>query len=198
MSEIEDIDVFVSGGGVAGLTATIAFAAGGFPHRLRRSRPTDHRAGHRGRGPAHHGLSAPAQAFLDRIGIWDRLAPHAMPLQVMRIVDAGGEVPEPRVAHDFNAADISDKPFGWNLPNWLLRREMVAHLADPAHGRFPPRHRHAHVLTRETEARVTLSDGARLRARLVIARTGATPPCGRRRASTCAPRATGRRRWPSP
>jgi 2-octaprenyl-6-methoxyphenol hydroxylase len=53
-----------------------------------------------------------------------------MPLQVMRIVDAGGEVPEPRVAHDFNAADISDKPFGWNLPNWLLRREMVAHLAE--------------------------------------------------------------------
>jgi 2-octaprenyl-6-methoxyphenol hydroxylase len=49
-----------------------------------------------------------------------------MPLQVMRIVDAGGEVAEPRVAHDFNAADISDKPFGWNLPNWLLRREMVA------------------------------------------------------------------------
>jgi 2-polyprenyl-6-methoxyphenol hydroxylase-like FAD-dependent oxidoreductase len=44
MSEIEDIDVFVSGGGVAGLTAAIAFAQAGFPHGLRRSRCTDHRA----------------------------------------------------------------------------------------------------------------------------------------------------------
>jgi 2-octaprenyl-6-methoxyphenol hydroxylase len=90
----------------------------------------------------------------------------------MRIVDAGGELPEARVAHDFNAADISDKPFGWNLPNWLLRREMVAHLNDPAHADFRPGVGTAHVLTREAEARVTLSDGARLRARLVIAADG--------------------------
>jgi 2-octaprenyl-6-methoxyphenol hydroxylase len=95
-----------------------------------------------------------------------------MPLQVMRIVDAGGELPEARVVHDFNAADISDKPFGWNLPNWLLRREMVAHLNDLPGADFRPGVGTSHVLSREAEARVTLSDGARLRARLVIAADG--------------------------
>ena len=52
----------------------------------------------------------------------------------MRIVDAGGEEPEPRIVKDFDASDISDAPFGWNLPNWLLRREMVARLAEIAGG----------------------------------------------------------------
>jgi 2-octaprenyl-6-methoxyphenol hydroxylase len=40
----------------------------------------------------------------------------------------GGEVAEPRLTRDFDASDISDRPFGWNLPNWLLRREMLARL----------------------------------------------------------------------
>jgi FMN phosphatase YigB (HAD superfamily) len=44
MSEIEDIDVFVSGGGVAGLTASHRLRPGGVPHGLRRSRAADHRA----------------------------------------------------------------------------------------------------------------------------------------------------------
>jgi 2-octaprenyl-6-methoxyphenol hydroxylase len=35
-----------------------------------------------------------------------------------------------RIVKDFDARDISDQPFGWNLPNWLLRREMVARLAE--------------------------------------------------------------------
>ena len=48
----------------------------------------------------------PAQAFLDRIGLWDRLAPHASPLRVMRIVDAGGALPEARTIRDFDAAEI--------------------------------------------------------------------------------------------
>jgi hypothetical protein len=32
--------------------------------------------------------------------------------------------PNPAHDHDFNAADISGFATGWNLPNWLLRREI--------------------------------------------------------------------------
>jgi 2-octaprenyl-6-methoxyphenol hydroxylase len=172
MNEIEDIDVFVSGGGVAGLTAAIAFAQAGFRTVCADPAPpiTDRETV--GADLRTTAFLQPAQAFLDRIGIWDRLAPHAMPLQIMRIVDAGGETPEPRVAHDFNSSDISEKPFGWNLPNWLLRREMVAALTALPMADFRPGVGTANLLTRETEARVTLSDGARLRARLVIAADG--------------------------
>jgi 2-octaprenyl-6-methoxyphenol hydroxylase len=90
----------------------------------------------------------------------------------MRIIDAGGPVAEPRLIKDFDAAEISDQPFGWNLPNWLLRREMVARLAELPNVTFLPGVATRTVLTREREALVTLSDGARLAARLIIAADG--------------------------
>ena len=176
MTEIRDIDVFVSGGGVAGLAATIAFAQAGFSTLCADPTPPVTARDDAGADLRSTAFLQPSQAFLERIGIWERLAAHAMPLQVMRIVDAGGEVPEPRVAHDFDARDISEKPFGWNLPNWLLRREMVAHLADLPGAEFRPGTGTSHVLARESEARVTLSDGTRLRAKLVVAADGRASP----------------------
>jgi 2-octaprenyl-6-methoxyphenol hydroxylase len=116
----------------------------------------------------------PSIPVLQAAGLWSRLAPHAAPLQVMRIVDAGGPVAEPRVIKDFDAAEISDSPFGWNLPNWLLRREMVARLAELPNVTFLPGTATARVLTREAEALASLSDGRRISARLIVAADGRT------------------------
>ncbi|MDE3027783.1 MAG: FAD-dependent monooxygenase, partial [Paracoccaceae bacterium] len=121
-------DILISGGGVAGLSAAAAFGSAG--HRVICVDPTppvtsDSDAGADLRTTA---VLQPSIPVLEAAGLWTRLEPHAAPLQIMRIVDAGGEVPEPRIVKDFDASDISDQPFGWNLPNWLLRREMVARL----------------------------------------------------------------------
>jgi 2-octaprenyl-6-methoxyphenol hydroxylase len=94
----------------------------------------------------------------------------------MRIVDAGGEIPEPRVVKDFDAAEIGEEPFGWNFPNWLLRRELVARIAELPNVDFRPGAATRGVLTRETEALVTLSDGAQVSARLLIAADGRSSP----------------------
>ena len=99
-----------------------------------------------------------------------------MPLQVMRIVDAGGPEPVARVSHDFDAADVSAQPFGWNLPNWLLRREAVARLAELPRVDFRPGTGTKRLMTREAEALVTLSDGTRVAARLVVAADGRHSP----------------------
>ena len=72
-----------------------------------------------------HGLSSQT---VEQAGLWSELQPHAAALQVMRIVDAGGQDAEPRVVRDFDASDISEGPFGWNFPNWLLRRALVHRL----------------------------------------------------------------------
>ncbi len=176
MTEPHDIDIFVSGGGVAGLAATIAFAQAGFTTLCADPAPPVTEREADGADLRTTAFLQPAQAFLDRIGLWSSFAPHATPLQVMRIVDAGGELPEARATHDFDAADISDAPFGWNLPNWLLRGEMVAHLENLPNATFRPGTGTAHVLTRQREALVTLSDGTRLRAKLVIAADGRTSP----------------------
>jgi 2-octaprenyl-6-methoxyphenol hydroxylase len=176
MSDLEKTDIFISGGGVAGLTAAAAFGAAGFSVICADPAPPITEAATEGSDLRTTAFLQPSRDFLDRAGLWERLAPHAMPLQIMRIVDAGGELAEARVAHDFNAADISEVPFGWNLPNWLLRREMVAHLATLPNVQFRPGTGTAQVLTREAEARVTLTDGARISAKLIVAADGRGSP----------------------
>lgn len=169
-------DILVSGGGVAGLTAAAAFGAAGFSVICVDPAPPVTTAEDQGADLRTTAFLQPSIPVLQAAGLWQRLAPHAAALQVMRIVDAGGEVPEPHIIKDFDAADISDQPFGWNLPNWLLRREMVARLAEMPNVDFRPGVGTARVMTRETEARVTLSDGTRVVARLIVAADGRDSP----------------------
>jgi 2-octaprenyl-6-methoxyphenol hydroxylase len=118
----------------------------------------------------------PARDLLTAAGLWGKLAPHGTPLQIMRLIDAGGAANEPRLMRDFDAAEISDAPFGWNLPNWLLRREMLAHLQTLPNVTLKIGAGFARMTTRQTEAIITLTDSTRLRARLVIAADGRNSP----------------------
>jgi 2-octaprenyl-6-methoxyphenol hydroxylase len=93
----------------------------------------------------------------------------------MRIVDASAPGKDP-VVRDFNSSDLGEAPFGWNLPNWLLRREMVARLADLPNVDFRPGTATERVQTRTNEARVHLSDGTQLTTPLVIAADGRGSP----------------------
>jgi 2-octaprenyl-6-methoxyphenol hydroxylase len=171
-----DCDILISGGGVAGLTAAVAFGAEGFRVICVDPTPPVTERDAEGSDLRTTAILQPARALLDRAGLWDRYAPHAAPLQIMRIVDAGGETPDPRVVKEFDAADISDQPFGWNLPNWLLRRELVARLADMPNVDFCPGTGTEGLFTREAEARVRLTDGSTIRTRLVVACDGRTSP----------------------
>lgn len=176
---IEQTDILISGGGPAGLAAAAAFGTAGLSVVLVDPAPPVTEATAEGADLRTTAILQPGADLLHRAGLWDRLAPHAAPLQVMRIVDAGGDTAEPRLVRDFDAADISDRPFGWNFPNWLLRREMVAHLATLPNVDFRPGTGTAGVVTRETEARITLSDGTRIAARLLVGADGRDSPVRR-------------------
>ena len=165
----ENTDILIAGGGIAGLTAAAAFGTAGFRVICVDPSPPVTDAGAEGADLRTTAFLQPARQFLDAAGIWPRLAAHATPLQVMRIVDASGAVP---VIRDFDAADISDMPFGWNLPNWLLRREILARLAELTAVNFLPGVSFTRMLTRENSALVTLSDGSQITARLVIGADG--------------------------
>lgn len=172
MRDHSKTDILISGAGVAGLTAAVAFGQAGFSVTLVDPTPpvTDRDA--EGADLRTTAFLQPARDFLDRIGLWQRYAAHATPLQVMRIVDAGGATGEARLTKEFDASDISDRPFGWNLPNWLLRRELLQRLSDLPNVTFLQGVAVTGLLTRTQEARVTLSNGKRVKAKLVVAADG--------------------------
>jgi 2-octaprenyl-6-methoxyphenol hydroxylase len=173
---ILDVDIVVSGGGIAGLTAAAAFGAQGLSVLCVDPAPQVTTRDAEGADLRTTALLQPARHVLDAAGLWQRLAPHGTALEVMRVVDAGGEFAEPRVTEDFRSSDVSDLPFGWNFPNWLLRRELLAALERLDTVDFRSGVSTTSLLTRTGEARVGLSDGTRIRARLVIAADGRNSP----------------------
>ena len=173
--------ILISGGGVAGLTAACAFGAAGVDVICTDPAPPVTSAEASGADLRTTAFLQPSVSVLQAAGLWSRLLPFAAPLQIMRIIDAGGPTAEPRVIKDFDAAEISDQPFGWNLPNWLLRREMLARMAELGNVRFLAGVATQTLLTRDRQALVTLSDGQKIAAQLPL--TAAIRPCGKRLAS---------------
>ena len=165
-----EADVLVAGGGVAGLTAAAAFAAEGFRVVCVDPVPPPTSAEAEGSDLRSTAFLMPAVALLGRAGLWERLAPQAAPLRVMRIADAeGGRL---REVADFAANEIGQDAFGFNLPNWLLRREMVARLGELPGASFRAGVAVDRVVPRTDAALATLSDGTPVRAALVVAADG--------------------------
>ncbi len=162
-------EVLICGAGPSGMAAAVAFGAAGFdvvcidpaPPVTSEADPTaDIRT---------TAILQPGRDLLQASGIWVRLAPFATSLQVMQIMDATQEEP---VQKAFDAADLGDAPFGWNLPNWLIRREMLAHLEQMPNVRFLPGVGFAGMTPRTAHAKVRLSDCSNLTAKLVVAADG--------------------------
>ena len=147
-------DIIISGGGIAGLTAAVAFGTAGFKVLcVDPTAPVIDRS-NQGADLRTTAYLQPAHAFLQQIGLWPLMAERSAPLQIMRIVDAAGKN---LVRKDFNAADISDAPFGWNLGNWDMREGLLTRLDCLPNVTFQPGVSTLGSQTRSTEARVTLS-----------------------------------------
>ena len=112
--------------------------------------------------------------LLERLGAWEAAAPHATPLEVMRLVDDTGSLFRiPPV--DFRASEIGLDAFGWNVSNVALVQALEAVV-----GRAPAIDRIAHTVTGydfgPESARLTLSDGAVVEVGLVVAADGRHSP----------------------
>ena len=141
----------------------------------------------------------PARNFLDDLGIWQYFSPETMPLDIMRIVDAGGaeNPPRMRVEKEFNSSEVSDLPFGWNIPNTAARAALMTRMDDLENLTFLTGHSCERLFTRG-EARVTLSNGIAIAQNWLWRQMGAIPPCANNRGSLCKPHVLGKRHWPLP
>jgi len=163
-----DTEILVAGGGIAGLAATARFAAAGIDVVCVDPAP----AGAPGADQRTTAFLEPAVATLDRAGAWAAMAPGAAALWTMRLVDAGGKVRQVRETADFEAREVMDRPFGWNVPNIAIREALLGRLERLAGARLLCGESVTGVVSRSAEALARLSGGAQVRARLVVAADG--------------------------
>ena len=169
-------DVFVSGGGIAGLTLAIGLARVGRTVILVDPAPppaTEQVAAADLRSTAYLG---PARDLLAEIGAWGALSPYATPLSALRVINCHGTPPQIGKERLFEARDIGEESFGWNIPNWRARH-VLTEVAQNTDGlTLHTGLGFQAILTRDRAARVTLTDGRRLDVRLVLAADGRNSP----------------------
>ncbi|MBM9594737.1 FAD-dependent monooxygenase [Roseitranquillus sediminis] len=170
-----DADILISGGGIAGLVAAAALGNQGCRVCL-----VDPALPREAEDPEADlrttAFLRPARRLFDQAGLWSALEPHATPLDALRVIDSSGWPPVERSRREFRPDDIGAETFGWNLPNWLTRRELVR-----VAGQMPGVDLRLGVgfqrmLVRDREVLVTLTEGQPLRVRLVIGADGRNSP----------------------
>lgn len=163
----ERSDILVAGAGAAGLTLGIALAEAGFEvsvvGRLDRRR--------NGRTVALFEASLRLYRALD---LWDRLAPCAAPMAVVRILDDTGSLFRPPAA-EFDAGEIDLPAFGQNIENADLVAELAA-AARATNGLQLVEGLFAAYDFRPESVAATLEDGRRLEAALIVGADGRGSP----------------------
>ncbi|MCK0137744.1 FAD-dependent monooxygenase [Aliiroseovarius sp. F47248L] len=169
-------DIFISGGGIAGQVTAAAFAEAGF--KVIMADPftpvvtaDDNRSDLRSTA-----FLQPARQLFDRIGLWPLLEAHAKPLDQLAVIDTVGWSPEIRDRRVFQSDDVGSEPFGWNLMNWVVRREIWGYLQDEPRIKALYGTGFRSLVQRTGEIIVTLTNGDVIRARVGIAADGKFSP----------------------
>ena len=159
-------EILVSGGGLAGLIAAVAFGDSGYevlcidPTGENKFKQVDLRT---------TAYLQPSQLFLQKIGVWPLVEHSSTPLEIMRIADMAGEK---LTVKDFNSSDISDAPFGWNVRNLDMREGLLARIKALPNVVYETGLSTASTTSRSTMARVTLSNSRIIDCKLLIAADG--------------------------
>ncbi len=107
-------DVVVVGAGPAGLAAALALKHAGLSAVCAGPAPEPGRPDRRTTA-----LLQGSVRFLERLGVWEKLRPHAAPLSALRLIDRTGRLFRAPDTH-FAAAEIGEEAFGYNIPNASL------------------------------------------------------------------------------
>jgi len=168
-----DCDVVIVGGGLNGPALALALASGGISSVVLDGQP---------RGPLEaadfdgraYALAVSSRRMLAALGLWDRLAARAQPINDIKISDGrAGEGAAPWVLH-FDHREIEEGPMGHILEDRWLRGALLAALE------INPRvtHRFEALVVGQsvgpTGVEVQLASGERLRGRLLVGCDGRT------------------------
>ncbi|MDH6268998.1 2-octaprenyl-6-methoxyphenol hydroxylase [Rhizobium sp. SG_E_25_P2] len=159
-------DIAVIGGGLAGSIAAIASAGQGFSVAL--IAPTG------GGDQRTTALMDDSIRFIDQLGLWDSVMPHAAALATMRIIDGTDRLLRAPVA-SFRSSEIGLDAFGYNIPNAPFLDVLAERIAaTPAVTRIDSVVE-AFDLQGESP-RLTLANGDVIEARLAVGADGKQSP----------------------
>lgn len=160
---MKQVDVTVVGGGLAGMVSAISVARGG--RRVALIAPAPARAD--GRTTA---LMDQSIRFLERLTIWDRVAPSTAALSTMQIIDGTHRLLRaPTVA--FRAPEIGLDAFGYNMPNAALTAALDAVLRSEGNVEIFNATATA-IAAGDQHVTVTLDDGETIMSSFVIGADG--------------------------
>ncbi len=163
-------DAIVLGGGPAGLTAAILLSREGFDvicadplfKRLEAKTPyEDNRT---------IALLQGAIRLLQHTGIWPLVEVEATPLWTMRVEDETGRWPK-APAMNFNARELGDEPFGYNIPIPVITAALWK-TAKKCKGLKLVSESASEVESKSQAVEITLEDGRTYSAPLLIAADG--------------------------
>lgn len=169
-SPIPRTRVAIVGGGIAGMTLAAALGQAGVDTVL-----LDRDAAETRLSPDADGrttaISLGTARILSEAGLWDRIEPHAEPMFDIRITD--GDAPVfLHFDHREMEGETGGAPFGSVVENRLIRQAQLERLAElPAVHMLAPA-RVTGLAANDMAAVLTLADGRRLEAELVIGADG--------------------------
>jgi len=163
-------EVVVLGGGLAGLTMAAALATAGVPV-VCIDQDSPARQGGDGFDIRTTALSYASMKVLEGAGVWRHMEAHAGPMLDIRIADQFSPL-FVHYDHTELAVDGQNRPFGWILDNKDIRHALFTRVGElPGLVHLAPA-RAVGVERGRSGATVTLEDGRKVRARLVIGADG--------------------------
>ena len=171
--KINNTDVFISGGGLSGLIASIAFAKNGFSVVcVDRNKPEFYKKTEKNTFRTTAFLE-PSKKFLDEIGIWQYLEKYSCPMQSLKIVDTkrSENKLDTKTSKTFSNDNYSI-PLGWNIKNSDMLSELYKMVGKEKNIRF-----HSDTTIQEFETlndyiELKLTDGSLYKSKLLIGSDG--------------------------
>ncbi|MBT5414045.1 MAG: UbiH/UbiF/VisC/COQ6 family ubiquinone biosynthesis hydroxylase [Rhodospirillaceae bacterium] len=163
-------DIVIVGGGMAGLTAALAFGTAGLSVVLVDRSPVRAvlDAAFDGRTAA---LALGSQRVLDGLDAWEGMAADAEPIREIRVSDGGS----PLFLH-YDHREVGDEPLGYIVENRHIRRALHERLAACPSVRLIAPASVADLAREGSFAQARLEDGRIVQARLAVAADGRDSP----------------------
>ncbi|MGI1662284.1 FAD-dependent monooxygenase [Palleronia sp. KMU-117] len=172
-------DILIAGGGLNGTALAIALGRAGLRVTLVDPLPAETR-GDRAFDGRGYALALSSQRLLAAIGVWREVAAQSQPILHITVSDGrAGEGASP-LALEFDHAEIEEAPMGHMVEDRVLRPALLAALAGTEGVTHLPGVSVADHTATGPDVAVTLSDGRRITAELLVACDGKQSPTATR------------------